>query len=879
MRFQDIFVVEAVFAPTASVLKLFAGRRSGNGRRRSNGREPGCVAAPLAALAALAFAAVAQAQTPAVCSNTLAAGERILCSEEAASTDDIGIDASGLAIETTADLEPGIGAFRAGEGDIRIEARSGAITTGGQLSDGILASHKGGAGDVVLRLSFMDIRTNRAGADAVAHGMVGETTAAGRLAAVVTGGSIATLGDVSYGIFLNHAYAGSGAAGAIALDIGGGLAIETSGDNAYGIYALRQSDGDIRLTLRDAAIDTAGAWSIGVYALLSNNPIPDIAGDVRIDLLGGVRIATEGANATGIVADARGNDPAVRGDIMVTARGGNSIETGGDDAHGVAALITDGRAGDVLVDLRGLSVTTGGKDAHGIFSLHDGPGDIDIRVSGGSVTTRGMGAYGIFAGNLGTTGAIVIDVGGSVRAGGADAHGIAAGELDDDGAVSGASPLGADGYRRQTVRVNGRVQGGTGISAGVFMAGGGRVFIGPRGRVGALSGVAIRAVGNTVVDGETVPRRLWVELMPDGRSPAGLLDGTVVNDGGETVLAVNGTPLYDSEEGGRTGLWAPNGARDVTLIEGFSGLDISSADSFIDRYAPRAAVYEALPGFLLRLDGGRPSGTRIARPGSPAWARVSGGRGSYEPGRASVGAAYDFRRFSAEAGLDVALGGNVTGSFSLRHVQGSAEVDSPHGGGEIEAEGLGAAASLSWSGADGYYARGRLAFTNYEIDVSSRDRGSLARDVEARGYSLGTEAGRRFAVGETVTLTPRAWAARRWLSGGAFTDAVGARVSLDETTRYTGGIGLSAETARTLEDGTLALRASADVERALGGADTAARVSGVRLESEASATRVLLGLGGTWRKGRFSLGARLAAGGPGSGDTEYSGRVSLGWTF
>ncbi len=98
---------------------------------------------------------------------------------------------------------------------------------------------------------------------------------------------------------------------------------------------------------------------------------------------------------------------------------------------------------------------------------------------------------------------------------------------------------------------------------------------------------------------------------------------------------------------------------------------------------------------------------------------------------------------------------------------------------------------------------------------------------------------------------PTARVARRWLSGGAFTDAVGAHVSLDEMTQYTGGIGLSAETTRTLEDGTLALCASADVERALGGAETAAVVSG----------------------------APLAAHGPGSGDTEYPGRVSLGWTF
>ena len=664
MRFQDIFVVEAVFAPTASVLKLFAGRRSGNGRRRSNGREPGCVAAPLAAVAALAFTATAQAQTTAVCSDTPAAGERIQCVEDAASTDDIAIDASGLAIETTADQESGIGAFHGGEGDIRIESRSDSITTAGQLSYGIGASHSGGTGDVFLRVFSTDIRTNRSGADAFAHGIFGETTTSGRLDAVVTGGSIATLGDISQGIFLRHAYAGSGAAGALTLDIGGGIAIETSGDGASGIYTERKSDGDIRLTLRDAAIGTAGAISDGVLATLNNDPKPDIAGDVRVDLLGGVRIETAGADARGILAEATGNDPAGRSDVTVTARGGNSIVTEGDNAFGLTAQRLNGGAGDVLVDLRGLSVTTGGKDAHGLSALHQGPGDIDIRVSGGGVTTRGVGARGIFAWrndggpgdirilarnhrivtestdvdatsqvteasgiyavhnsqgdividlrggsietrgvrshgviadhfqaenggdvlvrtggghriatagegahgitalNAGTTagtGAIVIDVGGSVQAGGAEAHGIAAGDINADGMVTGASPLGADGYRRQTVRVDGRVYGGTGTGAGVYLAGGGRVFIGPRGLVGALSGVAVRAVGNTVVDGETVPRRLLVHLLPDARSPAALLDGSFVNDGGETVLAVNGTPLYDSEEGGRTGLWVSIG--------------------------------------------------------------------------------------------------------------------------------------------------------------------------------------------------------------------------------------------------------------------------------------------------------------------------------
>ena len=365
----------------------------------------------------------------------------------------------------------------------------------------------------------------------------------------------------------------------------------------------------------------------------------------------------------------------------------------------------------------------------------------------------------------------------------------------------------------------------------------------------------------------------------DGRRAGEVVDGAIRNDGGETTLVVNGVTLHEGATGAMSTVVA-NGARDVSLPASatIAGRTFTPED-FIEIYAPRAAVYEALPGFLLRLDAARPAGRRVVQPGSPVWARISGGRGSYEPGRASVGATYDFRRVSAEAGLDIALGENVTGSFSLHRIIGSAEVGSPHGGGEIEAEGVGVAADLSWSGADGYYARGRLAITNYAVDVSSQLRGSLARGVEARGRTLGIEAGRRIAVGETVTLAPRMWAARRWLSGGAFTDTVGSRVSLSGTTQLTAGGGLSAETAWTLGDGALTLRASADVEHALGGAETEVRVSGERLETEASDTRVLLGLGGTWRKERFSLGVRLSAGGPGSGDTEYSGQVSLGWTF
>ena len=56
-------------------------------------------------------------------------------------------------------------------------------------------------------------------------------------------------------------------------------------------------------------------------------------------------------------------------------------------------------------------------------------------------------------------------------------------------------------------------------------------------------------------------------------------------------------------------------------------------------------------------------------------------------------------------------------------------------------------------------------------------------------------------------------------------------------------------------------------------------VSGETLESESPKTRLLLGLGGTYRKDLFSIGAEISTGGLVSGDSEYSGWVTFGWKF
>ena len=118
----------------------------------------------------------------------------------------------------------------------------------------------------------------------------------------------------------------------------------------------------------------------------------------------------------------------------------------------------------------------------------------------------------------------------------------------------------ADGYRKQTVTVNGRVHGGTGEAAGVFLAGGGRVFIGPQGSVGAESGIAILAAGDTPAEMEGDPAlkpKLYLDITLAGRRVAQVFgDDYILNDGGETTIVVNGVVLHHGATG-VTGATAP----------------------------------------------------------------------------------------------------------------------------------------------------------------------------------------------------------------------------------------------------------------------------------------------------------------------------------
>ena len=210
-------------------------------------------------------------------------------------------------------------------------------------------------------------------------------------------------------------------------------------------------------------------------------------------------------------------------------------------------------------------------------------------------------------------------------------------------------------------------------------------------------------------------------------------------------------------------------------------------------------------------------------------------------------------------------------------VSGSSDVSAPTGGGMIDVMGYGSTAGLAWHAAGRFYGEGRLSATWFDMDLDSDARGTLKTDVDAFVYTLDLEAGQRLAVSKKTTLTPRAWLTRSDLSMDSFTDAIGARVSIEDADLLKGGVGgvLETELDRNAAEEELSLRFSADMERTLSGGDSTVIVSGEQLTSTGHDNRLLLGLGLTKRWGGSTFGANLQADGSGSEDHEFAGNVSL----
>ena len=847
---------------------------------------------------------------------------------------DITMTLKNLDIDTlfsAGNQERGIYGLHEGTGDITINADAVDIETHGVTDHGIYGWHSGSVGDTTINASAVDIETHGVSSHGIHNFLEGE----GDQNTYVFDSTITTMSSDATGIFSLTTPSGTGnmyvefkkidsqslptiytkgraANGIVARHQGNGegetrvvvnnAKIDTEGNRAHGVEAWRDGVGDgygkIYIDIADSEITTNGENAFAVYGRSTAPIVLDYENDLIIDIRDSTLI-TKGTIAAGIAAI-----PETSGLLHISLHNVTIMTTSTElyrgiatASHGISADKKTTGTGNILVETTGGEITTQGKLSYGILTYQtdkvDGSGDIDVRTDGTDITTHGEGAVGIWARHRNGAGAMRVHIlSGKIRTHGENANAIQFGRFSG-GAMVDVANVGEDGYRKHTATVYSQVFGGTGDAAGVYLWGGGRVIIGPGGTVGADSGVAIRATGDT----DNPMPKLYVDINLNGRQVTDVIgDDYIINDGGETTLLINGIMLHDGATG-NTDLIAPNGAWDVTLRDDGHTVDTStypwivsarststvadrdfSADDFNEErvldevYAPRAALYQALPDILLRQNA-HPC---FLPPNSPTWAHLSGESGSYYPERSTIDLQYDFDRIEVDAGRNVSLGEEIEGWISGRYVRGSADVSSPIGGGILDAEEIGASLGARWQNAKNYYAAGCFSLSNYSIDFTSDTRGRLKSGVGGYGNILAFEAGRRIALSKTVHLTSRAWLARSEISVDKFTDAIDSRVSFSDSERLTGGVGMMAETTRTWGDSEFSLQGSLGIERIFRGAQTFTNVSAEQLNMKSAKDSALLALSGVYRRSSFSLSAGISVReGSNSDGRDYSG--SLNW--
>ena len=701
---------------------------------------------------------------------------------------------------------------------------------------------------------------------------------------------------------------------------------------AGGIERLLYSNGG-KVTVAATGALTGVRTSRGTEALRSDAGTLDatvagrVAGDLRPPVGGTLKLSVpEGGVVEGTVHDPEG-PLTVAGSI-----GRLFYSNGGEATIGATGALTgvdaNGRTEALRSESGDLRVTVAGRAVGDILGLGDGEHDVIVRPGG--VVTGAIRLAASTAQVDGAAGAVFLDRGGAVAVGpegriaGVGGVGIRSAAGDFTGTVEGVvvgdiHALGG-GARTVDIQPGGVVTGNVyvpdGDSAGaaaVSVARGARVtgevevpraenleLDGAVGKVNAVRGgvLTVRPHGRVtgtdddtpIISSETGELTVVVEAAPDeteaealGRVAAGRMEAS---DGDPRPRVFYRMPDSDylRELGAfASGYSTPSGPFDVGLVVKGSSVEIRRP------YAPRAQVYEALPSVLLGLN--EPSGFR-ARMAAPRasngmWARTQAWTGARDAKRStSTGSAgppisLKHRGYGLEAGMDIPLGDGALLSVSAHRRTVSADVSG--GAGDINVVGNGVGASLAVDLADsvteGAYADARVSATSYSARLSSGRRGSLQRDADGVGHAVSLEAGRRMAWGEgalgETTLTPRALFLYSRVDMDAFTDSVGARVSLKEGVAKTGRAGLRVE-AVDRPGGSL-LFASVDVEREFA-PETRVRVSGFPLESESESTRVRAELGGAleWGEGAWALqaAARYA-----SGADDYGGGVSLRMRF
>ena len=489
------------------------------------------------------------------------------------------------------------------------------------------------------------------------------------------------------------------------------------------------------------------------------------------------------------------------GDIRVNVNGG-SITSRGDGVRAWYATPNDKNGRIDITVAEGATVAGG---MAGVWVANAGMGEIAAGTKWGG-TEWGDRLY-LARGTTVTLRRQFVTVNGTVR-GGTDAavHLMGGGALLVGGkgkvhAGPGQAAVLVNDPGRSEIVIHGEVRGAAGAPAAIDVTGGGTITVGLTGRVTANGATrAIQARKATSDDMRRTAVRLHVAASSVtvkggvsqekadaavARVQGGIADGIANNNRATfVVIGDDGFPTSDEVHVVLTKEGDPNttdlqeetpddsSGRKLTQDPPGDGgeLDDKKMD---DMKAPppepvfncdtaemvddRCRLYEALPSALLAMNGlpTREERLAAARNEAGAWARVETSRGEWTADSSTrAGVAYDRERSGVRVGVDGAVGENVRLGVSAHGLRGSA--DMTQNGGKVELSGVGVSVSGAAAVGDGVYIDAQAGATRYDVKLTSKTGRILKDGATGTGYALAVEAGRPVAVGDGVTLTPRA---------------------------------------------------------------------------------------------------------------------------
>lgn len=283
-------------------------------------------------------------------------------------------------------------------------------------------------------------------------------------------------------------------------------------------------------------------------------------------------------------------------------------------------------------------------------------------------------------------------------------------------------------------------------------------------------------------------------------------------------------------------------------------------------FQPAAPVIEAYVGAALQAFNTTESlvqriGNRTVSDGSGLWGRIEANRVSIAPD-STTGAGYDVTTWQLQAGLDGVLSqsdaGTLVAGVNAQFGLISADISSASGTGNVQSNGYGIGATLTWYGSEGFYLDAQGKLTWFDSTLASDALGAIVSDNAGFGYALSLEAGQEVALGDSWSVTPQAQLAYSAVDFEAF-ESYDSTVALEDGDSLLGRLGISVDHEAEWQDeagetGTTRLYGIANLTyEFLQG--TATSIGGDTLSSKADPLWGTVGLGGSidWAGDALSL--------------------------